>query len=292
MSISCVKVEDAEMLKKATLFGAKEFVHANIDAATQNQFPFPSDYKFTPCFLPKKYEKFADRILNFKIRSDDTWVATFSKAGTTWAMNVASLLKNNLNFSENYLNAGYNYLEGCVLWDVFYENNNGDAYTSFVKSMDDRFDLIDDEVSPRLIKSHLPSHLLPKAIWTVKPKLIYMYRNAKDVAISMFHMFRNSKLFRFQGSLDDYLDLFLNDHVVYAPFSAHVNGFRKLNQVDHILLVSYDEMMANPFVEVKRISEFLGCKYSDDQLQQLTQHVSFENMRKNYSNAWYLNNFK
>lgn len=280
MPIHCVGVEGSLLVKKAAFFGTKEFVLANNDSATKRQLPFPSDYKYISCFLPKKIEKLADRIENFKIRLDDIWILTFPKAGTTWITNIVWQLKNNMNFSADYLNAAYNYLEGCVLNDIKEENFS-------------RFDSIDNEASPRIIKSHLPAHLLPTDIWTVKPKMIYMYRNAKDVAVSMYHMFRNCKNLDFQGSMEDWFDIFINDHVVYAPFSAHVSGFQKLNQLDHILLLSYDKMIAEPFSGVKQISEFLECKYTDDQLQRLTQHVSFENMRNSFQHdGFFRNDFK
>lgn len=280
MSLCCVKVEESALQKQAVLYGAREFLLVNVNLNAQHQFPFPSDYKFTACFLPKKFEKLADRIATFKVRSDDIWIVTFPKAGTTWIVNIIWQLKNNLNFSADYLYANYMYFESCVLVDVNDENKSSEIYKSFVECNDRNFEVIETEASPRIIKSHLPSHLLPKDVWTVMPKLIYLYRNAKDVAISMYHMFRNSEFLDFQGSLEDFFEVFLNDHVVYGPFFAHVNGFRKLHNFEHILFLSYDEMKEDSFAGVKRISEFLGYTYTDDQLQQLTQHVSFENMRK------------
>lgn len=186
------------------------------------------------------------------------------------------------------------YLEGTIFVDENYENKNDQTYNKFLKDVDKLLDTIENAPSPRLIKSHLPGHLLPKDIWTVKPKLIYTYRNAKDVAISMYHIFRNFSFTKYRGSMEDYCDIFLNDHVIYAPFYAHVNGFRKIQHLDHVLLVSYDEMIVDSFHEIKKISEFLGFSYTDDQLEQLTQHVSFANMHKSFENKgdFYEKDFK
>lgn len=57
-------------------------------------------------------------------------------------------------------------------------------------------------------------------------------------------------------------------------------------------LIKYEDMLANSVAGIKKISEILECSYSDDQLKQLTDHVSFQNMRGKYNNKNYLNNFK
>ena len=41
--------------------------------------------------------------------------------------------------------------------------------------------------SPRLLKSHLPEHLLPTQIFSKKAKIVYVVRNPKDLAVSFYH---------------------------------------------------------------------------------------------------------
>ena len=50
--------------------------------------------------------------------------------------------------------------------------------------------LIDALESPRILNTHHPTQLLPKAIKEKKNvKIVYIYRNPKDVAVSAFHHF-------------------------------------------------------------------------------------------------------
>lgn len=48
---------------------------------------------------------------------------------------------------------------------------------------------------------------------------------------------------------------FLNDHVKYGPYKSHVKLYRQLNKLDHVLMMYYEEMLANPFAEIKQISD-------------------------------------
>lgn len=279
MSISYTPVDYAPILKKAALYGAREFYYGQIDPATVQQLQLPADYKFGRCFLPKKYvTTIANRVLNFESHADDVWTVSFPKAGTTWTMNIVWQLKNNLNFAVDYIDASYMFLERAMFYDITDDNKNDDAFCSFISECDKTVDDCADETGPRLLKSHLPAYLLPKDIWRAKSKVIYIYRNAKDVAISMYHMLQEHLWLRYLGTMQDFFDAFLNDHVVYGPYFDHINSYRQLKQLDHVLLISYEEMLANPFDAVKQISNLLNCSYTDEQLQLLTEHVSFHNM--------------
>lgn len=279
MSISCTNVENSVLVKKAALYGVREFVYANIDPDTRCHFPFPSDYEFRPCCLPKKYAQVADRIHNFEVRADDIWTVSFPKAGSTWIANIIWQLVNNMDFSAEFLLANYMFLETTIFNEENDDNRTDKEFSEYIKFTDGQLDRLDEEASPRLMKSHLPAHLLPKQIWTIKPKLIYVHRNAKDAALSWFHMFRQLKYTKYAGTLDDYIDIFLNDHALYTPFDWHVKCFQSLKHLDHVFIVNYEEMIANPFIGMKRLSEFLKCTYSDDELKKLTEHVSLQNMR-------------
>lgn len=279
MSICYTEVENSPLLKKAFLFGAREFIRAKIDPATTRQLSLPNNYQFSECFMPKRYIQLAIRIQNFPIYPNDVWVVSFMKAGTTWTTNIVWQLRNGLDFSANIIEPSYMFPDRGIFYDTYDDNRNDEAYQKHIDTLNENLVECEKQAPPRILKSHLPASLLPKNIWTVKPKLIYVYRDARDVAISMYHMHRNHLWHRYPGTMENFFDAFLNDHVIYGPFYSHVNSFKQLSQLDHVLLVEYDEMLENPFAGVKRISEFLNCKYSDDQLKQLTEHLSFRNMR-------------
>lgn len=67
----------------------------------------------TPCVLTPRYKKFADKIKNFTIKSDDTWLISFPKTGTTWTQEMVWLICNDLDFkgAEEKLEIRFPFLE-------------------------------------------------------------------------------------------------------------------------------------------------------------------------------------
>lgn len=63
------------------------------------------------------------------------------------------------------------------------------------------------------MKSHLPIALLPDQLWIVKPKIIYVTRNPKDVAVSYCH--HQKGFFNYTGDVDDYAELIMDGDGIY-----------------------------------------------------------------------------
>lgn len=187
-------------------------------------------------------------------------------------------LKNGLNFSLNFVLPNFHRVEEPIDFEKIPGN------TELAKEVDKRekdYAELETLPSPRLMKSHLPAYLLPKAIWNVQSKVIYIHRDAKDVVVSLYHMVGNHPTIQFNPSKSQIFSDFCDDRIYLCPFYPHIHSFKQLRHLKHVLLVSYEELSANTFASVKRISEFLECSYSDEQLEQLVQHVSFKKMRDN-----------
>lgn len=72
-------------LKNPSKFKPTSQLWVTIDPKTTDQLPFPRDYKYFPCLLPKKYLQFSDRIDNFEVRPDDIWVIGYPKTGNIYS---------------------------------------------------------------------------------------------------------------------------------------------------------------------------------------------------------------
>lgn len=264
-SIKCVPVE----LKTDSAYKCGEsFVHVspvelpNISSAKL--------WKKRPTFLNAKYQQIAEDIANFEVRPDDIWVVTFPKCGTTWTQEMVRMLHIDLDYER----AAQLRLED---WYVFFEGMSS-IYDVFLPDVHERVGKLP---SPRYLKSHLPIELLPKSIWTVKPKIIFTSRNPKDTAVSLFHHYRN--LHGYTKDMDTFMNVFLGDETMYSPFYEHVLNFWYSRHEPNILFLTYEQMKLDMMAVLRKTQQFLGKSYSEEQLERLSRHLHEDTMRHNTS---------
>ncbi len=112
------------------------------------------------------------KIADFEVQNEDVFVASFPKSGTTWLQQVVYLLCNpNDNQSQDIMEDKFPYLEHIY-------PGLGEIQKRFGQK--------------RFIKTHLPFHLLPKQITEKQKqaKVIYIYRDPKDVIVSYYYFAR------------------------------------------------------------------------------------------------------
>lgn len=282
MSIMCTDIEDSDLTGKASYKFTNKFVHVSSTLPPECT-QIDRNYHFRKIFLPAEYKAIANDLLNFEVREDDVWVITYPKSGTTLMCNIVWLLKNNLDFQTDTavrLNARAPYLESRLIFNDAHDQRPG----PLVNVMRGKIDIVNAAESPRVIKSHLHVNLLPRQIWTVKPKIVYVARDPRDVAVSCYHHYRNVQ--GYVGDFDDFMDAFLAEHIMYAPIQDHVQNFLQLRNEKNFFFTSYEEIQSNRFEVIRNVMKFLEASYSDEQLMRLCEHVSFEKMKSNSGANW------
>ena len=130
-------------------------------------------------------------------RSELNFLSFFS--GTTWVQEIVWQILNDGQISEERVESRYSFLETSQLFD-----RPGDE-------SDEQKVSVTSRPSPRLIKSHLPYHVIPKSKEESKrSKYIYVARNPRDVAVSYYHFvlsFGPSSYFK--GTWEFFVKLFL-----------------------------------------------------------------------------------
>lgn len=229
------------------------------------------------CVMTEKYLEYAERIHNFTVREDDVWVITFPKCGTTWTQEMVWMIDHDLDYKTALTR---NVLDRSVFLEM--------SAVAGDKIPGDSVDIIDKLQGRRHIKTHLPLAMLPKQLWSVKPKMVYCTRNALDVAVSYMHHYRH--LHGFKGSNDTFLKGLLEDKVLWCPQVQHTLDFYKykvnfgqagLHDLDHFMFLHYEEMKKDLMSVLKRTCKFLKKTYTDEQLMELSKHLSFEAMKAN-----------
>lgn len=243
-----------------------------------------------PVFMPTITGECLEAILNFEVNPDDVFICALPKCGSSWLSTIAWLLTHNLDYKTIESNDRYKLMsnfddiaiakaakeraqELLIIESISKSLSKDEALTKAWNEIFNRFE------SPRIMKSHHPCHFLPKGIWSKGGRVIYVIRNVKDMAVSLYYFVRN--FFHAEFTMDDIVDSIANDLSFYSPLPNHIHNFWKIRYLPNVLFLTYEELVNNPFVSIKRISKFLKCEYSDEQLMELTEYISFKSMKNN-----------
>ena len=82
--------------------------------------------------------------------------------------------------------------------------------------------------SPRHLMSHMSYDMVPGGPPAQSPaKYIYVARNPKDVAVSMYYFTKSIKVFNYDGDWNDFFEKFYQGEVVYNSWFDHVLSWWK-----------------------------------------------------------------
>uniref|UniRef100_A0A1B0CHY3 Sulfotransferase domain-containing protein n=2 Tax=Lutzomyia longipalpis TaxID=7200 RepID=A0A1B0CHY3_LUTLO len=251
MPFTCEIVPFNDVTKKYTISRPMKIAKFN-DSDVPDDLEVARKWAVKPTTLSPSFGDRYPGIRDLDARPGDIWVVSFAKCGTTWTQEMVWLLDNNLDFEAaktTPLTNRFHFLELNKL-------PNGEPGEPIKK--------LRDMTTKRYIKSHLPAHLLSRSLWYAKSKVIYVARNPKDAAVSFFHHQKN--LDGFTGSLDDYLDIFINDYVMFGPFHDHVLDFWRMRDEENVLFITYEEMKRDLEGVIRKTCAFLGKDYPAERM--------------------------
>lgn len=110
---------------------------------------------------------------------------------------------------------------------------------------------------------------------------IYIVRNPLDVALSMTHHFGtdvDAAIDRLghEGAITDMSDTHIPEY--HASWSTHVSSWTA-RENRSLLVMRYEDMLAKPRREFRRVSNFLGLKPSRDRLDRAIRNSSFKTLQ-------------
>ena len=196
--------------------------------------------------------------LDFQPRPTDILISPFPKSGTTWLQQITHGLRTrgSMDFEE---------ITEVTPWIEM-------AY-------DMEWDLDADHVAePRLFKSHLTWHDIPKGA-----RYICSFRHPYDVVVS-FYRFMEGWWFEADSiSLDAFIKGTSLNNPENRGYWYHMASWLEQRENKNILLLCYEDMQADPLTTVRKIANFMGIKPDDALLELVVRQSSREFMLANQS---------
>lgn len=288
MSFSSSKIESAPFLgEDADRYVAKCYTHITPSVELLSELPLPKNLKIRPFSSVYGSSKFLDAILDFDVRSDDVFVCSMPKCGSSWVQIIVWLLKHGLDYettrstdSEDLI-CTFNRPHGLDKRTDLFDNSKLNPEQQEAAKKKAYHEHFESYKSPRVFKSFFPVWFLPKSVWSKSNKIVYVVRNPMDMVCSEYHFLRNTYFFNAPFTMDDIVNGIVNDAWSISPRSDHIiNYWNVSKQFPNVMFIAYEDLVKDAFVNIKKISEFLECKYTDQQLTELMKYVSFANMRK------------
>ncbi len=217
-------------------------------------------------FPPFISQQRMNELRDFKLRSDDLFVVTYPKSGTTWLQQIVKLIRNGGKEDERRCNE-------VVLW---LESRGG--------HMDDPdYDKNADEMpSPRSFSGHTPYHMMPGGAPHTSPsKYVYVARNPKDVAVSFYYHARSFKAFEYSGPWEHFFRLFMDGRVDSGLWFDHVLEWWKHKDEPNVLFLKFEDMKNDLCGAVKQIVDFMECDFGPDAISSIAALSTFQSMKAN-----------
>jgi hypothetical protein len=119
-------------------------------------------------------------------------------------------------------------------------------------------------------------------------KLILLLRDPRDIAVSFYFQLakRATPVEKLRKGIDDDIgdlpifDFVLDERLGLPRIIDRMNQWeRDMEGLHHILRITYEELRAAPVATLRRVADFIGGGFTDDQIRGAVEFGSFDNLR-------------
>ncbi|XP_065113743.2 sulfotransferase 2B1-like [Paramisgurnus dabryanus] len=197
---------------------------------------------------------------DFTFRPDDILIVTYPKSGTTWMQEIVPLIVSEGDFTP---------ILTVPNWDR----------VPWLEEQRAMLLNLEERPTPRIFATHYHRQMMNESFFKIKPRVLYVLRDPKDVFTSSFHYYGMASYLVNPGTQDEFMEKFLDGKIMFGSWFDHVKGW--LNAEEPTLHIFYEEMIADLKASVEKIAQFLGKSLSAEVIEKIADQCVFKNMKQN-----------
>ncbi|XP_050678452.1 luciferin sulfotransferase-like isoform X2 [Leptidea sinapis] len=226
-----------------------------------------------------------------EIRPTDIFVTSYPRSGTTWTQELVWMVANDLDYATSDaipLTERYPFLEFsmCVhprMKEIFTEENKDDERKLKLLEWVTQpgTEQLAAATSRRFVKTHIPLSLLPPNL--LDAKVVYVARDPRDVVVSFYHLNKSMRTQGYVGDFKQFWEFFSHDLHHWTPYFEHLKEAWEMRHHPNLLFLFYEELSKDLPKAVRRVADFLGKDFNDEQIAHLCEHLSIDSFKNNKS---------
>uniref|UniRef100_G3PB21 Sulfotransferase n=1 Tax=Gasterosteus aculeatus TaxID=69293 RepID=G3PB21_GASAC len=144
---------------------------------------------------------------------------------------------------------------------------------------------VNEAPSPRLLGTHVHPDNMPASFRAKKTKILVIFRNPKDTAVSFYHFSNNNPVLPSGQSWDAFFSDFMSGDVPWGSYFDQALAWEKRMDDPDVMIVTYEELKEDLSDGVRQISTFFGFSLTEAQVQQIAEQSTFSAMKQSSSNS-------
>ncbi|XP_069787024.1 sulfotransferase 6B1 isoform X1 [Narcine bancroftii] len=200
----------------------------------------------------------------FEARPEDMCIASYPKCGFNWVY------------------ALFCGIATAVQGKAEEEKNNMAKKITLLEFSDaEGYEMMKSCPSPRVYGTHCHYENLPPSIIEKKAKVLVVFRNPKDVAVSYYHFCQNNPLLPNPTSWDDFFKQYMMGEVAWGSYFDSALIWEKHIDDEDVMVITYEELKENLPGGVQKIADFFGHSLTEEQIQNIARKGTFQAMNDN-----------